>query len=215
MNYDEIWFIENNIIKIHVIYIYFNFGKVCKLKKSTDKVKVCYSLLRNNNLNLASLKYGKSREEWAIKSLEKKHSIKVGKCGFFVDNNIPYLGATPDGIIDNEYIVEVKCAAISCNSIKEAVNNKKIKYLKFLENENKYQLKRNSDYFYQVQGQLHIAKRQYCYFVVYIPKGKPHIELISYDEKFWKDNIINKLDEFYKKSLPSRISERVPCRGSI
>lgn len=32
-------------------------------------------------------------------------------------------------------------------------------------------LKTSHDYYYQVQGQLHITERQYCYFIVWTPKG--------------------------------------------
>jgi len=32
-------------------------------------------------------------------------------------------------------------------------------------------LKTSHDYYYQVQGKLHIADRKYCYFVVWTLKG--------------------------------------------
>jgi len=33
-------------------------------------------------------------------------------------------------------------------------------------------LKKNHQYYFQVQGQLHITKINVCYFVVWTPKGK-------------------------------------------
>lgn len=38
-------------------------------------------------------------------------------------------------------------------------------------NNGKLILKRNYPYYYQVQGQLNITKRTWCYFVVWTPKG--------------------------------------------
>lgn len=33
----------------------------------------------------------------------------IEKCGLFIDRNIDYLGASPDGTIKNQGIVDVKC----------------------------------------------------------------------------------------------------------
>ncbi|KAF0746051.1 Uncharacterized protein FWK35_00019499, partial [Aphis craccivora] len=33
-------------------------------------------------------------------------------------------------------------------------------------------IKRNDNYYHQVQGQLHISQKTYCYFCVWTPKGK-------------------------------------------
>jgi len=32
-------------------------------------------------------------------------------------------------------------------------------------------LKKTDNYYFQVQGQLNIAEKKYCYFVVWSPKG--------------------------------------------
>lgn len=37
--------------------------------------------------------------------------------------------------------------------------------------EGELKLKTSHDYYYQVQGQLHITDRKYCYFAVWTPKG--------------------------------------------
>lgn len=36
----------------------------------------------------------------------------------------------------------------------------------------KVALKKTDNYYYQVQAQLNITERNYCYFVVWTPKGK-------------------------------------------
>lgn len=45
-------------------------------------------------------------------------------------------------------------------------------------------LKRNSNYYYQIIGQLHITNRKLCYLVVYTEKWTT-VETIYYDHPFW------------------------------
>jgi len=45
-------------------------------------------------------------------------------------------------------------------------------------------LKRNSNYYYQVIGQLHITQRKLCYLVVYTENWTT-VERIHYDHPFW------------------------------
>jgi len=67
--------------------------------------------------------------------------------------------------------VEIKCPFSAKNvSPKEAIENKIIKCC-VLEN-NELHLKTNDNYYYQIQGALHISRRDYCYFCIWTPKGK-------------------------------------------
>jgi len=48
-------------------------------------------------------------------------------CGIFVDKKLNFLAATPDGLIDNDYIVEIKCpVSIKDYKPEEAFSNKKL-----------------------------------------------------------------------------------------
>lgn len=91
-------------------------------------------------------------------------------CGLFVDKKLTFLAASPDGLIDNNSLIEIKCpASIKDYTPQEAFENKKLKFMNLIEGELK--LKTSHDYYYQVQGQLHITDRKYCYFAVWTPKG--------------------------------------------
>jgi len=71
----------------------------------------------------------------------------------------------PDGII------EIKCPSCIKNTTpQEAAKVKTIKYLTF-NKKGELELKRTFQYYYQVQGRLHITQRQYCYFLVWTPNG--------------------------------------------
>jgi hypothetical protein len=78
------------------------------------------------------------------------------------------LGASPDGLVDLDSIVEIKCPFAARNTdIKTAIEKKVIKYLEIdPRDDDKILLKENDNYMYQVQGQLHITNRQKCYFIV-------------------------------------------------
>jgi len=83
------------------------------------------------------MEYGNQSESLAIKTLENIIKIQIKKCGLFIDDDVPYLAATPgnskiyntiiilvlllthilnvfitqllDGLIDDDAIVEIKC----------------------------------------------------------------------------------------------------------
>lgn len=81
------------------------------------------------------------------------------------------MAASPDGLVGDDCIIEIKCPfSIRDYTPENAYEEKKIKYLE--KKNEKLVLKKNHDYFYQIQGQLHITQKKYCYFVVWTPKGK-------------------------------------------
>lgn len=91
--------------------------------------------------------------------------------GLFVDPELPFLAASPDGLIEKDSIIEIKCPfSIRESTPENAFIENKIKYLE--KKDEKLVLKKSHDYYFQVQGQLHITQKNYCYFVIWTPKGK-------------------------------------------
>lgn len=89
----------------------------------------------------------------------------------FIDEHDSIFGASPDGLIEDDAIVEVKCPKTASKMHpKEAIEQKIINFCTLDENLH-MQLKRNHNYYYQVQGQLHITQRSLCYFVFWTPLG--------------------------------------------
>lgn len=94
-----------------------------------------------------------------------------------IDDEYSYIACSPDGLVNNDAVIEIKSSEKSGNlSPIDAVIQRKIDYCELKNGTIK--LKRNHNYFYQVQGLLHITKRQLCYFLVYT-KGGLHIEEIE------------------------------------
>ncbi|XP_044759747.1 uncharacterized protein LOC123317338 isoform X1 [Coccinella septempunctata] len=182
-----------------------NFGKICKMRTSTHCKNAVRALLYDTFTGNQYTKWGKDHEDTAIEQFEELTSYHVEKCGFYVDFEKPYLGASPDGLIGNDAIVEVKCPktcsemtplqGISCGIIKFANLDK-----------GHMKLMRKHHYYYQIQGQLHVAQRKKCYFIVWTPKGLEY-ELIERDDDFWVKNCEKQLEIFYMNCLLPELAD--------
>ncbi|XP_050520372.1 uncharacterized protein LOC126893875 [Daktulosphaira vitifoliae] len=127
-------------------------------------------------------------------------NLKIQPCGVFIDENVNYLIACPDGLIGKYGIVEVKCPFKARDMTpREAIQKNFIKYVYINKNGNLI-IKRSSTCFYQIQGELHITKRQYCYFIIWTQKGMIYTKIIR-DDKFWKNNMENQLINFYENRM--------------
>lgn len=69
----------------------------------------------------------------------------------------------------------------------------KIPYL--IGKEGNYDLKKDHQYYYQVQGQLHITDRQKCFFYVYNPKWT-YLQIIERDDQFWSTKMESFLTQY-------------------
>lgn len=55
------------------------------------------------------MKYGRDNEEKARKEVAIKLKKEIKTCGLFIDEENPCLGASPDGLIDENGLIEIKC----------------------------------------------------------------------------------------------------------
>lgn len=118
-----------------------------------------------------STKYGIQHEPFAIAEFEKIMKIKIQPAGLFIDEEFQFLAASPDGLLDCNTLIEIKCpSSISRMTPYEAIENGTIKWACLEKNE--LRLKKTYNYFYQIQGQLHITQRLYPYFIIWSPKGR-------------------------------------------
>lgn len=116
-------------------------------------------------------RYGIQNEPLAKDHLATKLGTKIIPCGIFIDKKLPYLAASPDGLVKNDSLVEIKCpVSIKDYTPDEAFNNKKLKCM--VNRDGNLRLKSSHAYYYQIQGQLHITDRKFCYFCIWTPKGK-------------------------------------------
>jgi putative phage-type endonuclease len=92
----------------------------------------------------------------------------VQQVGFCVTEGEAIYGASPDGMVGEHGLIEIKCPLVSTH----------VGYL--LENV------LPSDYYQQTQGQLLVTGRKWCDFVSYYPGLKPLIVRVEPDKKFQK-----------------------------
>lgn len=75
-----------------------------------------------------SIQWGQQSEEYAIKKFEIVNQIKVEGSGLWLDV-CEFLGASPDGLIGEDALVEVKCPYSYRNSyFKDTLTNKDVIY---------------------------------------------------------------------------------------
>ena len=101
------------------------------------------------------------------------------------------LAASPDGLIGDDTVVEVKCPFTARTKPIDATT---IDFLT-LDQNGSLTLKTDHNRFYQIQGQLFCTGHQHCRFIVYTFKGIKAID-IARDEEFMQDMVQNLL-EFY------------------
>ena len=79
--------------------------EVCHRKPSTSVKVFIESKLSPKPVNSPAINYGQRNEEIAVKSYinyqqKRGTALLVHKCGLYVDPSIPWLAATPDGIVE-------------------------------------------------------------------------------------------------------------------
>lgn len=167
-----------------------NFGKICKATAKRDMDKLASSLMEITNLNhIRSIRHGIDNEDSAIKQYQTITGNNVTRAGIIVDTERPYLGTSVDGIFDDK-LIEVKCPYVS--RFKE-INPTSVPYLR--ETPEGLELHKNHDYYYQIQGQLHITKKAECHLVVYTLADMKILNVFP-DEDF-KRSMLEKLDMFF------------------
>lgn len=88
-----------------------NFGAVINRREKTPPHNLVKRLLYGGEVFTKSMEYGRINESVAIERYAADRNILVEKCGIFIDFVNPYLGASPDGLVGVDGIVEVKCLA--------------------------------------------------------------------------------------------------------
>ena len=114
-----------------------------------------------------------------------------------VDKEHKFLVCIPDGLIDTDKLVEIKCPYKCLTNSMESLAKSDDKFCLGLTAAGQLKLKKEHNYHYQVQGELNICQRDTCYFVVWSP-DQFHCEVIKRDTHFWEVNMFPWLLDFYR-----------------
>lgn len=74
-----------------------------------DMEKLLCSIIDPVDIFAGTIAHGRKYERFAIGQLEDMCNGKVLHCGFFVCTEYPILAASPDGLISDDTVVELKC----------------------------------------------------------------------------------------------------------
>ena len=172
------------------------FGAVLKAKRVTPslikKLMGDYDLI-----GVQAIAWGIDNEEMAVKAFTKVTGLSINETGLWLHES-GILGASPDGLVGDDAVLECKCPYTQRNgTIEEACKSKDF----CLENINgKYALKTTHVYWHQIQGQIYLTKRKYCYFVVWTVSDVVVIKIMR--DKSWKQNLKILIDFYFHKLFP-------------
>ena len=130
----------------------------------------------------------------------------------FIHNNKPWLHATPD------FLVTCSCCGDGCGEVKCPFSLKDGDFGSYLQKkssclqqvEGKLQLKRDHEYYFQVQQQLLVTGRKYCDFVVCsFPESGPilFVERIMPDLEHW-DVVVPNLTNTWRICVLPELTSR-------
>lgn len=210
-----------------------NFGKFMRRGSLTlsanDISSICYR--QSSQLSVPSTNWGLHSEKTAKLAFHEHmcdthENFSISECGFVISKEHPYLGATPDAIVNCDChgtaLLEVKCPYTLQNQPPEAA-----KYL--IINGSTIELDRNCEYFAQVQGQMGIVGYKRCYFVVWTTVGI-FVEEIVFDVQYYT-KIVYRMNAVFRNFVlpelltrsfltmtdekPSNVSFRCSCKRIV
>ena len=123
---------------------------------------------------------------------EREFKRATREAGLFASVDYPFLAASPDRVIDDKQLLEVKCPYSAKDNMITPVT---VPYLEMCNDG--LILKKSHAYCYQVQGQLLCSDRDVCHFLVFTFKDQKLIT-IRRDEDFIAQ-MKSKLITFYKE----------------
>jgi putative phage-type endonuclease len=175
-------------------------GKVTasRLADVLAKTKTGYSATRNNYMTQlvlervtgsraegytnAAMAWGTEQEPFARAAYEAHTGQMVEEVGFIPHPDIDGAGASPDGLVGDDGMVEIKCPSSSTALevwLTHAQGNDPV----------------DSKYYAQMQWQMRCADRSWCDYVVFDPRMPAKAQLFVYRVKRNEDFIANAEDE--------------------
>ena len=166
------------------------------LNKGSGHKTYLMKLLAERETSLPQINYSNANMEWGIETepegrayYETLHDVKIETIGFVkMDDDV---GASPDGLIDSDGTIEIKCPLPSTH----------LGYI--------LKGKLPSTYVAQVQGQLWVCNRQWCDFVSFDPRvrKRPYWSLRVERDEEYIEGLAKAVKQFVAdlKSLETRL----------
>jgi putative phage-type endonuclease len=115
-----------------------------------------------------AMRWGKAQEPFARMAYEESTGYIVEEVGFLKHPSIEWCGGSPDGCIDDDGLIEIKCPYVSTVHVETLQSGMP------------------SEHMAQCQGNLWISGRHWIDFVSFDPRMPPHLQL--YTERVRRDD---------------------------
>jgi len=182
-----------------------NFGAAAGMNKYKTPNGLLKDMLWNSFTGNAATRWGSAHEHVAraqyVDQMQREieagtsayTSIRVEESGLHVNPARPWLGSSPDGVVhvtthdgtSHRFLLEIKCPF------------RKVFYEPAVP----------LYYLCQIQGVMANMELPYCDFVVWTPRAM-QITRVAFDEVFWTNTLLPKLDHFYfQRYLPLVIAK--------
>lgn len=107
----------------------------------------------------SAMEWGVQQERFACIEYETQRDVLLDKTGFWLHPTLPWIGVSPDRLVDNDGLVEIKCPNTSTH----------LNYI--------FEKKVPETYWAQIQCQLWVTGRKWCDFVSFDPRLPPRNRL--------------------------------------
>lgn len=145
-----------------------------------DMVRDYHGVERDFKSNIAT-DYGTANEPVATLDFTLETGLQVTKTGFHVHPEHDWLGASPDGFVGNDAVIEIKCPYGKRDSREFVSINEQLHYMA------------------QIQYEMFCTGRKKCYFFQWSPKGTM-LEVVEFNQSFI-DGTLPRLKGFYEQFL--------------
>lgn len=170
-----------------------------KVFKGKNFSALAKNLVNPKTFSGPSVEYGKRKESLALRAYKKSKNVDVIPLGLLVSVSQPWLGASVDGVVIEDFcvtkLVEIKCPS-SCK-YKHVVDfdtgTSNVGYLKFIDGI--LQLHDSHMYYTQCQMQMYITGLTVCDFFVWSKFSHVTVEVHRNDE--FLSPLIPRLQKFY------------------
>lgn len=185
-----LWFKERSL-RITASYV----GTIIHITERKNKDIFTESIINPKRFKSLPTEWGKSNEKNAISEYKKSTTNDVVLCGLVVSPEHCFLAGSPDGLVGDLTVLEVKCPY----SIRDQLISEE--NLGFLERkQNMLSLKENSNYYYQVQTQMYVTGREYCDFCIWTRQDFKIVSVVRNNDIIFK-LIIPKTKQFYEEHV--------------
>ena len=189
------------------------FSKVVNFRGSNSPENyIVKEILQHTNdiSNIPAIRFGRDNENVArqlyfdeYKTCHQKATIKT--TGLHIYESKPFMAASPDGLVSckccGNGLVEIKCSYSHREETPEEIARDPNYHL-YVE-DNSVQLRHDSPWYTQIQGQLGIVNCKWCDFVFYTKRGffteRVYFDVLKFNE------IVKKCEHFFDEYLQKAI----------